>query len=184
MEQHEKKGHDMLGRLIDQGARIATTGWRFRPLWGVVAVPATAAYTALVLGFAPWPVYWNTGDSMPHGLYLLQPGAEVARGVDVVLRDPPHFDLPWLLKRVEGVTGDLYCWDAAAGTHLLNGRAMPPPDPRARAMGLLPWQGCRRLEPGEIVGYGQSADSYDSRYLGPVATDHLAGVYHLALATQ
>jgi type IV secretory pathway protease TraF len=174
----------LLDWLIERGIAIVTTGWRFRPWRGMVGVVVVAAYAAPALGYAPWPVYWNTGASMPKGLYLLQPGAAVERDAVVVLVDPPHFDLPWLMKRVEGVPGDLYCWDAALGTHLLNGRAMPPPDARAAAMGLLPWQGCRRLGPGEIVGYGRSRDSYDSRYLGPVATARLAGVYQLVLASE
>lgn len=174
----------MLDWLIDRGIHAVTTGWRWRPWRGLVPLAVVAAYAAPVLGYAPWPAYWQTGESMPKGLYILQPGAPVERGAVVVLRDPPHFDLPWLMKRVEGVPGDLFCWDGGAGTHRLNGRAMPAPSALARRLGIPVWQGCRRLGPGEVAGYGQSADSYDSRYLGPVSVARLAGVYRLALAGE
>lgn len=172
----------MLDWLLDH----LTTGWRWGR-WRMAALAVTGvAWATPVLGYAPWPAYWQTGDSLPKGLYALQPGAPIERGAIVVLRDPPHFYLPWLMKRVEGMPGDLYCWDEAAGTHRLNGRPMPPPSPAALAMGLEPWRGCRRLAEGEIVGYGDSPDSYDSRYapLGPVAMARLAGRYALVLARE
>ena len=60
---------------------------------------------------------------------------------------------------------------------MLAGRIMPPPDPAAQQLGLEPWRGCHRLVVGEVVGYGQSPDSYDSRYLGPIAESRLWGIY-------
>ena len=94
----------------------------------------------------------------------------------IVLRDPPHFAWSWLMKRVEGTAGDLFCWRPDLGTHVLAGRIMPPPDPAAQQLGLEPWRGCHRLVAGEVVGYGQSPDSYDSRYLGPIAEGRLWGI--------
>ena len=43
--------------------------------------------------------------------------------------------------------------------------------------GLEPWKGCQRLGPGQVVGYGDSPGSWDSRFFGVVAESDLAGVY-------
>lgn len=149
----------------------------------------TALGTAavLLLTFAVWKLpstglispllFWNTGQSMPTGLYVWRPGVEPTKGAVVVVRDPPHFRLTWLIKRVEGVAGDRYCWDERLGTQTLNGRPMPPPWPEAITMGVPVWTGCHVLAGDEIVGYGDSTDSYDARYFGPVHTDQLYGIY-------
>ncbi len=95
----------------------------------------------------------------------------------MAVRDPPHFDLPWLLKRVAGVPGDRYCWNPEAGTHELNGRLMPAPDPEAFGLGIAVWKGCETLGADEVVLYGRTPDAYDSRYFGPVRDRDLWGVY-------
>jgi hypothetical protein len=70
----------------------------------------------------------------------------------------------------------VYCWRPELGTHELAGRPMPPPSGLARVLGVPIWNGCRRLGPGEVVGYGQGP-SYDSRHIGPVREADLWGVY-------
>jgi type IV secretory pathway protease TraF len=124
---------------------------------------------------------WQNGDSMPKGLYVYAHAPPVEKGEVVILRDPPRFKLPWLMKRVEGVAGDTYCWDAQAGSQRLNGRLMPGPHPKAAELGIDVWRGCRALLPGEIVGYGQSDTSFDSRYFGPVLETRLTGAYRRLL---
>lgn len=118
----------------------------------------------------------NTSPSMPEGLYRLLRRPPVRVGEVVVLPRPPHHRAPWLMKRVAGTAGALYCWDATLGTHRLNGRPMPPPSALALALGMPVWRGCRQLAPGELVGYGEGA-SYDSRYLGPLPEGRLWGAY-------
>lgn len=81
------------------------------------------------------------------------------------------------MKRVVGIAGDRFCWRPDMGTHFVGTSRMPPPSPEALALGLRPWLGCRLLEGGEVVGYGASADSYDSRYLGPIRETQLWGIY-------
>jgi type IV secretory pathway protease TraF len=132
-------------------------------------------------GLVPPLLFRNDSSSEPEGYYLYAHHVPAKRGEIVVLRNPPHFQLTWLMKTVEGVEGDLYCWDEAFGTQLLNGRPMAPPDPLASRLGIPIWHGCRRLEPGEVVGYGRTADSYDSRYFGPVQERKLWGVYRPVL---
>ena len=150
---------------------------RARLARGVAVLAAAGALWSPAWAGVPVLAFWNRSDSAPAGLYVYRHRPPAGRGEMVVLRDPPRFRLDWLLKRVEGVEGDRYCWDEAAGTHRLNGRAMPPPDPDAASGGLTVWRGCVVLGPGELVGYGRSFDSYDSRYLGPVREADLWGVY-------
>lgn len=150
-----------------------------RPLLGLaVGLGLGSAWLspAFGLGMAPL-VFSQTGHSMPQGFYLYHHATPAAVGEVVVEREPPDFKLPWLMKRVEGVAGSVYCWRADLGTHTLNGRVMPAPDARAERIGLKVWKECRALRPGEIVGYGVSSDSFDSRYRGPVEESRLWGVY-------
>lgn len=79
------------------------------------------------------------------------------------------------MKRVVGIAGDRFCWRPDMGTHFVGTSRMPPPSPEALALGLRPWLGCRLLEGGEVVGYGASADSYDSRYLDPFVRPSYGG---------
>lgn len=152
--------------------------WRSRLTRGGVVLSLGVAWVAPTFGWLPPLALWNTSESVPAGLYLYRHDARAvppSRGDTVAVRYPPHYDLPWLLKRVEGVAGDRYCWDPVAGTQVLNGRAMPPPDPAAAVLGIPVWKGCVTLGPGEVVGYGRTPDSYDARFLGPVSD--LWGVY-------
>ena len=102
-----------------------------------------------------------------------------ARGDVVMWAHPPGYAYLGgrVLKRVAGVAGDTYCWDPELRTQRLNGRPMPAPLPAAVEAGLRPWTGCQRLAPGQVVGYGDSPGSWDSRFFGIVAESDLAGVY-------
>jgi len=102
-----------------------------------------------------------------------------ARGDVVMWAHPPGYAYLGgrVLKRVTGVAGDAYCWDPELRTQRLNGTPMPPPLPAAVEAGLRPWTGCQRLAPGQVVGYGDSPGSWDSRFFGIVAESDLAGVY-------
>ena len=136
-------------------------------------------YTAPAFGLLPPLVYEMTSESVPKGRYVFHHRPPVAEGEVVALRDPRDFNLPLLFKRVVATTGDQFCWDAQARTHRLNGRLMPPPLPAAVAAGIPVWHGCQQLQAGEIVGYGDGPDSYDSRYLGVIREAELWGSYVL-----
>lgn len=144
---------------------------------GGVVLGLAAAFYAPAWAGSPVLAFWNRGLSAPPGLYVYRHAPPARPGEMVVLRDPPRFRLRWLLKRVEGVEGDRYCWEESSGTHRLNGRLMPPPDPDALSVGIPVWRGCATLARGELVGYGRGAESYDSRYFGPVREADLWGVY-------
>jgi type IV secretory pathway protease TraF len=121
----------------------------------------------------------NPSPSLPLGLYAYAHAVPAARGEVVMWPHAPGLSLYGgrVLKRVVGVAGDTYCWDPGLRTQRLNGAPLPPPFPGAVALGITPWTGCQRLAPGQVVGYGDSPGSYDSRFFGPVAESALAGVY-------
>ena len=152
-------------------------GLRWRLIRAGLFLTFGLGFVAPTFGLVPPLAFRNDGPSMPEGYYLYAHAMPARRGEVVVLRDPPHFDLPWLMKRVEGVAGDLFCWRPDLGTDTLNGRPMPAPSPMAHRLGIPVWRGCRRLQAGEIVGYGRTVDSYDSRYFGPVEESGLWGIY-------
>src|SRR5689334_15780622 len=123
---------------------------------GGVVLALGALWLAPTFGLVPPLALYNTSDSVPPGLYLYAHGAGAAppaRGDYLAVRNPPHFDLPWLLKRAGGLPGDRYCWNDAAGTHELNGAPMPPPDADATGLGVPVWKGCETLAPDEVVLY-------------------------------
>src|SRR5881397_2646665 len=96
--------------------RTLATGrsWRARLARGGAVLSLGALWMAPTFGWLPPLLLDNTSDSMPEGFYLYAHrvgSPPVARGDVVVVRNPPHFDLPWLMKRVAGVPGDRYCWN-------------------------------------------------------------------------
>lgn len=138
-----------------------------------------AGYAASFLG-APRLILWEMGTSMPRGLYVYAHGMPATRGEVIVLDDAPNWGRSYLMKRVEGLPGQLYCWDEVRLAHRLDDQWMPQVSMTARLMEVPVWKACRRLRDNEYVGYG-AGDSYDSRYIGPVSADQIAGVYQLAL---
>jgi type IV secretory pathway protease TraF len=94
-----------------------------------------------------------------------------------MMRDPPGFNLNWLLKRVQGVGGDRFCWRASEMRHYVNDRPMPVIPQQALDAGIPIWRGCRSLMADEVVGFGEHVLAYGSQYLGPVRLAQLWGVY-------
>ena len=143
---------------------------------------AAVAYLASPALNLPMLAYWNTSPSVPLGAWLWSSKWPPERGDVVAMRDPPMWPHDVLLKRVEGVAGDRFCWSEQEGRHYINDRPMPVLSPLAYDLeALVPefsiWRGCRVLEPGEIAGFGEGSLSHGSAYLGPVWIDDLHGVY-------
>ena len=156
---------------------MARFGLRARVIASAAVVAAVGAFMAPALGLGVPLLIRNTGGSMPRGFYLWSHAPPAAKGEVIVVREPEHFRWSWLMKRVVATAGDRFCWRPEIGTHAVGDQPMPPPSADALRLGLRSWQGCRVLAPGEIIGYGQGPDSYDSRYLGPIREVHLWGVY-------
>lgn len=130
-------------------------------------------------------VIYNASPSMPQGIYvrmhspIVRHSIVTVRARDVALnyatarRFTDADDR--FLKRVAALDGDVVCALGARVTinHTITlqrrtvdsvGRALPT------------WSGCRRLN-GQIFLIGDTADSFDGRYWGPVASELVEGVW-------
>jgi type IV secretory pathway protease TraF len=105
----------------------------------------------------------NLTPSLPRGVYLRQAVGTIHRGALVAFTAPDRWvevlsAIPgWqvgtpLLKRVAAIAGDTVCGEGA--TFVIN----PP----------WPAQGCRLVQPGELVVIGTHPHSFDSRQAGPI----------------
>lgn len=154
---------------------------------------AVLAFTLLGLGViglatlarpAPWLV-WNASASAPIGLYRVLPETAV-RGDLVLVHTPDSMrqlaaergylpqNVP-LVKRVAAASGDIVC--AAGDAISINGRVVAERQARGRLGRPLPsWSGCLLLNGGEVFLLMEGvADSFDSRYFGPVPTAAIIG---------
>lgn len=126
----------------------------------------------------------NESPSLPKGLYLRRPSnlsvGEIvalpppasARAYLASLRFPPSI---LLLKRIAAVEGEMVC---AANGALVTPRAVKPLRAKDRRGRALPhWEGCTRLAAGEVFLLGDTDESFDSRYFGPVRTSDLRGAF-------
>lgn len=133
---------------------------------------------------APWLV-WNASASAPIGLYRALPGKPI-RGDLVLVRTPSSVrqlaaergylpqNVP-LVKRVAALDGDIVC--AVGDAISINGRVVAERLARDRLGRPLPsWSGCHLLDGGEAILLMEGrADSFDSRYFGPIPTTAIIG---------
>lgn len=129
-------------------------------------------------------VLYNHSPSIPVGFYLrderaIERGAVVTvRAVDVAPETARArgFDSEGdqFIKRVAAVAGQHVCSDADVLT--IDGRVAAERYAQASSE-LRMWSGCRVLRNGEVLLLGDSADSFDGRYWGPVSVDLITGVW-------
>ena len=140
---------------------------------------------AIAARWAPTLALINESPSVPRGLYVRALQATPHRGDLVALRQPfparaylASLGVPAdvrLLKRVAATAGERVC--ASAGDVEVAGRRLPVQD-RDRLGAPLPvWRGCRPLGAGELFLLGDTPNSFDSRYFGPVGRTQAEGVY-------
>lgn len=132
------------------------------------------------------PASWlvNESPSLPRGVYRLT-GEPASRGAIVALTPPPQggrylagLGAPpgaRLLKRVAATPGESVCRRGRQLTWPRGWVAALPRDRRGRA--LPQWRGCRSLAADEVLVLGDTPNSFDSRYFGPIRTSEIAGVY-------
>lgn len=149
--------------------------------FGYVMVTYFATMGVAIAAFIPTPLrlVWNVSASVPIGLYDLQRPSDLAVGdLVAVMPDKPLADLMVergyigrdvpLMKRVMGLPGQRVCRTGNAVTV----DAVPLGDAldRDRHGRELPvWQGCRRIEDGDIFLMNPEVrDSLDGRYFGPI----------------
>lgn len=128
---------------------------------------------------------YNSSNSIPRGWYVRQAGSIVrgaivtVRATDVApdyarLQDFTRFD-DRFIKRIAAADGDIVCADGPNVT--INGVRTLMRATRDRAGRALPtWSGCRTLS-GEVFLAGDTPDSFDGRYWGPVHIEKIEGVW-------
>ena len=149
----------------------------------------TIAATGLLLstlGGATPHYIWNASNSVPIGLYHVQPATRLTLS-ELVAVQPPDLLAAFLdlngylpigvpmLKRVLALPGQTVCRNGL--TIAVDGIDMGQAHKRdGRGRPLPVWQGCRVIADGDIfVMNWQSADSLDSRYFGPLPASAVIG---------
>ena len=135
---------------------------------------------------APISLLYNPSTSVARGWYLIVPATRLKVGVLVIARLPVWaarlaaargylpITVP-VIKRIAARGGEYVC--ERAGILSIERR------PVARALTadsagrpLPAWRGCRDLRTKEFLLLGEgAADSYDSRYFGPIAASAIMG---------
>lgn len=131
----------------------------------------------------------NESPSLPRGLYVRDfrgqpsPGAIVAMPQPDVARaylgDRGMPATVLLIKRVAAREGDRVC--RTAGRVVTPERTVVASLVDRNGAALPQWRGCRVLESGELFLLGDTAESFDSRYFGPVHRRRVTGVYREAV---
>ncbi|MFN7089418.1 MAG: S26 family signal peptidase [Allorhizobium sp.] len=147
--------------------------------WMMMAYLSALAAGVSIITEMPKKLIWNVSASAPVGLYrvvpvdrievtdlaVVMPPAELASFLDERRYLPKG--LP-LLKRVLALGGTEVC---RSGTDIIAygmryGQARER-DSEGRALPV--WQGCRRIDESEVFFMNwDAADSFDSRYFGPL----------------
>ena len=146
-----------------------------------------AAIVLSTIGAKHEPTYiWNASESVPIGLYRLQPIGKLVVTDLVAVRPPEPLAtllnaggyLPRgvpMLKRVAALPGQIVCRDRLTVT--VDGIAMGAArenDGRGRRLPV--WQGCRAIADGEVFLMNwQSEDSFDGRYFGVLSITTIVG---------
>lgn len=146
---------------------------------------ATALALWPVGGTSPWYI-WNASESVPIGLYRVQPAQRLMVTELVAIRPPEPLAkfldvngyLPIgvpMLKRVLALAGQTVCRTGV--TIVIDGIEMGEAHARdGRGRWLPTWQGCRVIAEDEVFLMNwQSAVSLDGRYFGPIPRSAVIG---------
>ena len=162
--------------------------FRRRPILLLITIGTGLMGAATVLDYLICPaprLVWNASASAPIGLWRVHPGVPLARG-DMVLAHMParvrqlaasrHYipaNVP-LLKRIVARDGDDVC--ALGDAIYVNGAPVAKRLVRDRMGRILPgWVGCETLGGGRLFLLMDRADSFDSRYFGPLEPEAIIG---------
>lgn len=155
------------------------------PAW--LALPLLACACAAVIGVHAEPVIiYNPSDSVPSGFYLRADGPPrrgdfvTVAAVDVApeyaaLRGYADFS-DRFLKRIAAVGGQRVC--ATSGAITIDDALVASRVERDGEGRLLPtWRGCRTLAADEVFLLGDTEDSFDGRYWGPISAHLISGAW-------
>jgi len=146
---------------------------------------ATGLLVSTIGGTTPHYI-WNASNSVPIGLYRLQPVAKFTV-TELVAVQPPDLLATFLdlngylpigvpmLKRVLALPGQTVCRRGL--TIAVDGIDVGQAQERdGRGRPLPVWEGCRAIADGDVfVMNWQSADSLDGRYFGPLPASAVIG---------
>jgi conjugative transfer signal peptidase TraF len=157
-----------------------------RPV-ALVTFVAVAAVIETMLGPKPAPRFvWNVSESVPTGLYQVQPARDLIVTTLVVAYPPEPLatllenggylprDVP-LIKRILALPGQTVCRTGLTIT--VDGIDMGAAHERDRRGRPLPvWQGCRTIAATEafLMNWDEPA-SLDGRYFGPIPLQAIVG---------
>ena len=147
---------------------------------------AAAGLLLATTGGATPRYIWNASNSVPIGLYRVQPATKLIVTELVAIQAPEllatfldlngylPLGLP-MLKRVLALPGQTVCRTGLTVT--VDGIDMGHAHERDRRGRPLPaWQGCRAIADGDVfVMNWQSPDSLDGRYFGPLPASAVIG---------
>jgi conjugative transfer signal peptidase TraF len=153
----------------------------------LVAMIAGVAVVSSTIGTKPVPWWvWNASESVPIGLYSVQP-ADRLMVTNLVVAMPPEplasllaegGYLPrgvFLIKRILALPGQTACRDQLRIT--VDGMEMGVARERDHRGRQLPaWQGCRTIQDGQVflMNWDEPA-SLDGRYFGPIPLSAIVG---------
>lgn len=154
----------------------------------LVAFVLALGFAAVLIGSprsTPWLLY-NRSASVPIGFYVrsnepLELGALVSVAAATVAPDYARtraYDDPSdrFIKRIAAVAGDHVC--ATSDQVVLRGEMVLRRAAYDSTGAVLPaWSECRVLREGEIFLTGDSQDSFDGRYWGPISIDAVEQVW-------
>ena len=152
----------------------------------LLAVSAAAVLTLSTIQSSPPRYIWNASESVPIGLYRLQPVERLTVAELVAIR-PPELLASFLaangylpigvpmLKRVMALPAQTVCRTGL--TIIVDNIEMGQARERdGRGRPLPVWQGCRTVPPDKVfVMNWQSADSLDGRYFGFIPASAVIG---------
>ena len=151
-----------------------------------VSLAAAAMLLSTIPVKPPIRYVWNASESVPAGLYLIQPTGRLFV-TELVAVEPPEALATFLadgqflppgipmLKRVLALPGQTVCRDHLTITvdKILAGEAREH-DGRGRPLPV--WQGCHVVAESEVFLMNwQSADSLDGRYFGVLPASAIIG---------
>lgn len=152
-------------------------------LWLGGAVLALAALVFVSGAASQDVVLFNHSPSVPVGFYVRESGVAergmfvTVRARDVAPTEAAAHDYDGegdrFIKRLVAIAGQDVCSDG----HVLSVDGVEVAVVQSSAGSPQGWVGCRTLASSEILLLGDSADSFDGRYWGPISASLVEGVW-------
>lgn len=122
----------------------------------------------------PSGFYVRSDDAVVHGAMVTVRAADVAPDYAALREFADSGDR--FIKRVAAAAGDEVC--ASGNVVSINGAVVARREARDAAGRALPtWSGCRLLSADELLLLGDTPDSFDGRYWGPISSRLIEGVW-------